>query len=236
MAVQLIVSCPFCGKEDVGAQAVVAWPAGKDEFGRKPEGADTEAAAICGHCSSAMIAYLRCGGDPKVFNPFREKAAAYNSLHSLHGTGCELLGVRPEPPRPDVPAHLPPRVERAMLDGELAFLRRDWNGAAAHYRKAVDRAVTVILSQMEPPIDPERKMLGQKIALLENTGLLPAPMLDWIRIVKDQGNFALHEDDRDFENAGEIEPARRFARLLLEYLFTLPKEIELSREGTSQED
>lgn len=226
---QLIVSCPFCGKEEVGAQAFSAWPAGKDEFGRKPEGAETEAAAICGNCGSAMIAYLRCGGSQ---GRFREKAAAYNSLHSLHGTGCELLGVKPEPPRPDVPAHLPPRVERAMLDGERAFLRRDWNGVAAHYRKAVDRAVTVILSQMDPPIDPGRKMLGQKIALLENTGLLPAPMLEWIRIVKDQGNFALHEDDRDFENAEEIEPARRFARLLLEYLFTLPKEIELSRKQT----
>ncbi|TYO91451.1 uncharacterized protein DUF4145 [Oceanicella actignis] len=224
-----------------------AWKAGADAFGVKPEGAEGEGVAICGACNSAMIVYFDFSAARKLSHPaghdplgrIRDFARNENRLVSLvdvrEETGFAMLGVLPNPPLQEVPAHLPPKVERAMVDAERAFLRRDWNGAAAHYRKAVDRAVSMILRKVGSGDKLAGKMLGAKLGILEDAGLLPEPMLDWIRIVKDQGNFALHEDDRDFDSAAEIEPARRFARLLLEYLFTLPEEVRLAREGVVQD-
>lgn len=234
MAVQLIVSCPFCGKDEVGAQLQGAWKAGVDVLGTKPRGAKGEGVAVCGACNSLMIVYFDVAGgadDIEIIKTFAENTNDLVSFIDAYlETGITIRGVRPTPPRPDVPAHLPRNVERAMHDAEKAFLRQDWNGAAAHYRKAVDRAVSIILHQIDEGGELTGKMLGTKLGMLERSGLLPDPMLDWIRIVKDQGNFALHEDDRDFDRAEDIEPARRFARLLLEYLFTLPEEVRLARE------
>ncbi len=78
-------------------------------------------------------------------------------------------------------------------------------------------------------------MLGPKIGMLEKTNLLPPAMLDWIRIVKNDGNFALHDDDHDFDSREEIEPAREFAFTLLTYLYTLPEKVRRA-QGLPKEE
>lgn len=136
-----------------------------------------------------------------------------------------LLWQAPELPAPNVPAHLPDAIQRAFLDAEKAFSQGIWSLAAGGYRKAVDRAITPLIGE-----DAKGKMLGPKIGMLERTNLLPPAMLDWIRLVKDDGNFALHDDDQDFDSREEVEPAREFASTLLTYLYTLPEKVRIARD------
>lgn len=72
-------------------------------------------------------------------------------------------------------------------------------------------------------------MLGPRLGDLEKSGILPPAMLDWIRIVKDDGNFALHDDEHDFDTREQVEPAREFAFTLLTYLYSLPEKVRIAR-------
>lgn len=185
---------------------------------------DINCAGICGACKRMTVAGFRIGSTPE------------SSLDSFDGDLCgdftaqgypgsaQLLFQGPEVAGPDIPEHLPATVERAFLDAEKSFHLGLWGPAAGAYRKAVDRAVTPLIGE-----GAKGKMLGPKIGMLERTNLLPPAMLDWIRIVKDDGNFALHDDDSDFDSREEVEPAREFARTLLTYLYTLPRKVHLAR-------
>jgi len=73
-------------------------------------------------------------------------------------------------------------------------------------------------------------MLGPKLGNLEDKGLHPPAMLDGIRVVKDDGNFALHDNDRDFEKNADVLQARDFASTLITYLYTLPQKVAEARE------
>ena len=137
----------------------------------------------------------------------------------------------PSSPAPEVPPHLPKRVLNPFLDAEKAFAQGIWSLAAAGYRKAVDRAITPLIGEAA-----QGKMLGPKIGMLERTQLLPPAMLEWIRIVKDDGNFALHDDDQDFDTREQVQPAREFAFTLLTYLYSLPEKVRLARGLTATEE
>lgn len=134
----------------------------------------------------------------------------------------KLKGQLPRPKSPDLLEFLPANVERSLKDAETSYLAGHWNQAVAAYRKAIERGITPFV--VDDPIlqKQSRPMLGQKLAALERQGDLPSAMLDWIRLVKDAGNLAMHEDETDFESQREVEPTRLFARTLLEYLYTLP--------------
>jgi hypothetical protein len=128
--------------------------------------------------------------------------------------------------------HMPAGVLRAYLDAEKAFPQGIWNLAAAVYRKAVDRGIMPLIGD-----EAKTKMLGPEIGMLERTSLLPPTMLDWIRVVKDDGNFALHDDDHDhdLDTRKEVEPAREFAFTLLTYLYTLPEKVRIA-QGLPKEE
>jgi hypothetical protein len=139
-----------------------------------------------------------------------------------------VLSQLPEPQAPSIPEHLPENVVKALLDAELNFHEGRWNPAAIFYGKAIERGVVPFING-DPP-----RMLGPKIAALEKTGLLPAAMLDWVRLVKDDRNFAAHENDLDFEVREDVEPTREFAMALLTYLYTMPKRVELARAKAAE--
>lgn len=130
----------------------------------------------------------------------------------------------PEAPKPNLPDHLPDRLQRPYLEAEKAFNQGLWSLAAAGYRKAVDRAISPIV-----PPEFKGKMLGPKIGALEKQNILPEAMLEWIRLVKNDGNFALHDDDHDFDSKDQVQPAREFAHMLLTYLYTFPAKVRIAR-------
>jgi hypothetical protein len=171
-----------------------------------------------------IVAGFRVSGFPR--SRLDAMAGDLNGTFTAQGyTGTAHLSFQgPEPPKPNIPDHLPERVLRPFLDAEAAFATGLFSLAAAGYRKAVDRAVTPLIGDQA-----KGKMLGPKIGMLERLGILPPTMLEWIRLVKDDGNFALHDDDHDFDEKSQVEPAREFTFTLLTYLFTLPEKVRIAR-------
>lgn len=188
---------------------------------------EVDVSGTCGACGRMSLA---CFHIVATHVPTLDHLAGdlTNSTHSRTARDSHfestLIWQKPDLPVPEAPEHLPQPVERAFLDAEKALAKGIWSLAAAGYRKAVDRAITPLIGD-----DAKGKMLGPKIGMLERTGLLPPAMLDWIRIVKDDGNFALHDDDRDFDDRDDVERAREFAFTLLTYLYTLPEKVRIAR-------
>ncbi|WP_299558665.1 hypothetical protein [uncultured Sulfitobacter sp.] len=138
--------------------------------------------------------------------------------------GAYIANQYPEFPRPETPEHLPNDVAAALLDAERCFAEGLFNPAATFYGKAIERAIKPLLGDNPP------KMLGPMLGRLEESGLLPDPMIDWIRLIKESRNLATH-DDADFQCRGDVEPARDFTLMLLRYLFTMPEEVRIARQG-----
>lgn len=153
--------------------------------------------------------------------------------HEIHSAGeiFSLAGTIPAVPGADCPAYVEERVARAFVEAEKARLAGAFTAAAGHYRKTVDRAITPLVAKSE-----RHKMLGTKLGALEKLQRLPEVMLDWIRIVKDDGNYAMHDDDRDFDTAEQVIPARTFTLALLQYLYTLPAEVAAAQEANQVRD
>lgn len=196
-------------------------------------GKDTthQAVAACNGCNMATLFFLACYD--------RIKSDVRNvSLSDISGRITELQKDRyefsanrqlPRKAAPDVPAHLPANVERAFRDAERAMLDRNWTPAAGFYGKAVDRAITPVIADEEEYKKLKRPTLGQKLRVLEKLNILPPAMIEWIEEVLNDRNFAMHDEDRDFDTKGEVEPAREFAATLLTYLYTLPEQIKVRR-------
>lgn len=192
-----------------------------------------DAAGQCGGCGRTSLACIefRSSYEPKIENLHGDLSLNFfNAFAPDDKISGKLLWQAPAIARPLVPEHLPAPIEKAFLDAERAFSQGIWSLAAGGYRKAVDRAITPLIGE-----GAKGKMLGPKIGMLERTNLLPPAMLDWIRVVKDDGNFALHDDDQDFDTREEVEPAREFAFTLLTYLYTMPQKVRIAR-GLPEEE
>ena len=121
------------------------------------------------------------------------------------------------------PLYCPENVKTAFIEAEKAFNTGLFTSAVSGYRKTIDRAVT-------PLVENKNGMLGQKLESLKTAKIFPEVMLDYIKLVKDSGNFALHDSDHDYTKSEEVEWVREFTRMLLEYIFTLPKQVKIEQE------
>ena len=124
--------------------------------------------------------------------------------------------------------HCPDNVQRAFIETEKALQGGLFPSAAASYRKAVERAVTAFVDDK-----CKDKMLGQKSGNLEGKSLFPEVMLDFIRVLKDIANHALHAEDHDFTSTQEMAPAREFAKMLLTYLYSLLEQVKTAKSALS---
>ena len=166
--------------------------------------------------------------DPKFYSNFLTTSESINSLNLESEGRIKLDGYLPKTAEASCPDHCPDNVQRAFIEAEKALQGGLFPSAAASYRKAVERAVT-------PFVDDKckDKMLGQKLGNLEGKSLFPKVMLDFIRVVKDTANHALHAEDHDFTSKGEVAPAREFAKMLLTYLYTLPEQVKTAKSALS---
>jgi len=188
---------------------------------------EIEVHGVCRSCNHSVVA----GFSYVTGYQFRADHLRGDITKGFSGSAIGGLDLRakkiwqaPEIPKSELPDHLPENVVRPLIEAETAFSHGLWGAAAASYRKTVERAVTPLIDG-----DTNRKELGKKLGMLEKQGTLPEAMLEWIRVVKDQGNFALHDNDYDFDAKDQIEPAREFTITLLTYLFTLPEKVRLAR-------
>jgi hypothetical protein len=155
-----------------------------------------EGTGRCGACRSLIILYFEANNGSHFSDFYINFLTTSESINLLKledkGT-IRLDGYLPEIAEASCPDHCPDNVQRAFIEAEKALQVGLFPSAAASYRKAVDRAVT-------PLVDDKckDKMLGQKLGNLEGKSLFPEVMLDFIRVVKDIANNALHAEDHDF--------------------------------------
>ncbi|MBT3142899.1 DUF4145 domain-containing protein [Ruegeria litorea] len=192
-------------------------------FDSKPRGVVAEMPITCSSCKSISIGYFEGIERREMLQLLDTNQFQYQDLI------FQLKTTIPKMPNPTCPEHTPKNVELAFIEAENALIARLYGSAASGYRKTIDRAIT-------PLVDDgfKTKMLGQKLGNLQKSQSLPQTMIDWISIVKDNGNYALHDDDRDFVSEAEIMPARQFTLTLLQYLFTMPEEVKRARAAIDE--
>lgn len=224
MTLLMSLDCPHCMlvRAPITVRDLVT--VSVDVVNQQATGYHVDVSGVCGGCGRISMAsfYLTGIPTPEIDGVIGDLNGRF--ISQGYTGKSELLMQAPEKPKPNVPQHLPTNIMKPFLEAENVFSLGHWNSAAAGYRKAVDRAVSPLVGE-----EGKGKMLGPKIGMLEKLNLLPPAMLDWIRIVKDDGNFALHDDESDFDTREQVEPSREFAHTLLTYLYTLPEKVRMAR-------
>ena len=231
------INCPFCNSNHTTFEVLSLIPNSRaNKNSQLTEGKGrffVEGTGRCGACRSLIILYFEANkngmyADSKFYSNFLTTSESINSLNLESEGRIKLDGYLPKTAEVSCPDHCPDNVQRASIEAEKALQGGLFPSAAASYRKAVERAVT-------PFVDDKckDKMLGQKLGNLEGKSLFPEVMLDFIRVVKDTANHALHAEDHDFTSKGEVAPAREFAKMLLTYLYTLPEQVKTAKSALS---
>ncbi len=222
----ITTTCPHCKTNNCQFQ-MVSEPYRSDNGNYGGIGGFVAQAAFkCGSCSQLIIGVMEVTS-AMGFENFKVLSQSDINFTNFRDPGktIRLLAQFPPIQKGTCPSHCPENVERAFNEAEKALRAGAHSLAAAGFRKSIERAISPFL-----PEGSKARMLGPKLGELEKSNLLPEAMLEWIRIVKDDGNFAMHDEDRDFETAEEVEPTRLFTHTLLQYLFTLPDELKAARE------
>lgn len=228
------INCPLCASNHTAFEVLSLIPnTRKNKNNHLTEGTGqffVEGTGRCGACRSLIILYFEAYNERLKYSDFcsifLNTSQSINSLELKNSGKISLIDYLPKIAEASCPDHCPGNVHRAFIEAEKALQSRLFPSAAASYRKAVDRAIT-------PLVDDKfkEKMLGQKLGNLEGKSLFPEVMLDFIRVVKDTANYALHAEDHDFTSKQEVAPAREFAKMLLTYLYTLPEQVKTAESA-----
>jgi hypothetical protein len=153
----------------------------------------------CGNCANCIMVFWSAG----------------DRLHDYH--------VVPWPLRHDrYPEHWPADVGRLWLQAKRSLLGESWDAAALMARSALQAALR--LKQAEG------KSLKQEIDDLAVRGELPPIMKQWSDELRELGNDSAHPAPGAAGTAArDARDVVRFLDFLLDYLFTLPHDIESYR-------
>lgn len=128
----------------------------------------------------------------------------------------DVVRTFPEAPKFEVPDHVPANVAAAYLDGLKALDVGLYAGAAFSIRQSLERAVRSLVPDGSDG-------LKARIRRLAAEHQLPEAMNSLAHTVRAEGNVAVHEEAWSDDEARQL---AHFARLFLEYLFTLPAQVQ----------
>lgn len=152
------------------------------------------------------------------------------SEHS-YGHGLYDYHVLPWPLKfENYPEHWPEDIGRYWLQAKRNILGENWDAAAVMARSALQLALRNHKA--------EGKNLKQEIEDLASKGVLPPIMKDWSDHVRELGNDSAHPvPTQGPTNPQDARDIVRFLDFLLEYLYSLPHQIQEYRErGKKKED
>ncbi|MBN8887545.1 MAG: DUF4145 domain-containing protein [Rudaea sp.] len=145
---------------------------------------------------------------------FRGVIAVCNHVMEENTMREEFLYTEPKVMDIDVPAHIPPEVERTLKKGYEALRARDWETAAMLVGKSIDVATKFFAP------DLATLTLFARIERLTSDGRLTRELGAWAHHVRLLRNDAMHDPlDTSEKDARDIS---HFTELTLNYLFTLP--------------
>jgi hypothetical protein len=199
--------CPHCLTEHIALKVVAITPLGDW---------DAIAHLSCPKCylpSAARLLVDQLNIAIRVGDWLRE--------HGDLADGWRVFNFWPAIPGPSIPDHLPEAVGGALLQAERNYpVEGNEEAAGTMYRKALD----VGLKTLAPDVSGT---LQRRIDKMVEQHVLTPDLGTWAHQIRLLGNESAHDEeapDRD-----ELEALRNFTNLALQYLFTLPKMVELRK-------
>ncbi|MGE8454760.1 MAG: DUF4145 domain-containing protein [Pseudomonadales bacterium] len=124
------------------------------------------------------------------------------------------------------PASVPDRVARNYIEAVQARKARLWNAACGSYRRCMELA----LKEFAPDIDAWK--LEKRIDKLASENRITPDIQEWAHSLRLDGNEALHGDADATEEMAE--QMHHLTYFLLTYLYTLPNQIQQTRNRREQ--
>lgn len=171
----------------------------------------------CGSCQKCVLLSLYADSEGN-FDPQRSGNYRINDA-----TGIWILDSWPKFPKPDVPEHLPSRVAELFAEAEQNISDKRLDSASANLRKCLELA----LRDLTPDVEAFR--LHGRIKKLHELGVITDSLKSWADSVKELGNDGVHSFEKPSED--NLQQMCLLTKYLLIYLFTLPKKVELAKQG-----
>lgn len=173
---------------------------------------------VCGICNRGVIfSYRTEGGGPGPLNHIGTLDAEF------------VVETAPVPPSTDAPRHTPENVSNFFRQGKASVDQGSWDAAGAMFRKALEVGLKAKFPEMPSDWTPYR--------LIEQAAKdhkLTPDLAEWAHRVRALGNHAVHGDPPFSES--EAREISDFTRIVLEYLFTYPREMEIARRAAEASD
>ena len=129
--------------------------------------------------------------------------------------------IYPKVAKAEAPQHIPGDIEQDFLEALDGLRRGNFNSAGMMFRRVLDRAT---LKVADEPEAIRKKDLFKRIEVLESEKKLTPAMKDLAHVIRNEGNYAAHEDE-EFDEP-RAEQMKEFTELFLIYAFTLPVRIK----------
>jgi hypothetical protein len=196
------IACPFCEEEGNFRNAFHAEK--KKANNSKTLNFDT---LECGNCKGNVMVLWSA-----------------SSSHSHTSGGLHDYKVLPWPLKlKKWPSDWPDSVGRYWLQAKRSLTAENWDAAALMARSALQCALR--------DQNATGKSLKAEIDDLSSKGLLPPIMKEWAHNLRELGNESAHPDPNAAQtSSGDATDIIQFLDYLLEYLYTLPKQIESYRK------
>ncbi|RSN79574.1 DUF4145 domain-containing protein [Acinetobacter vivianii] len=133
-----------------------------------------------------------------------------------------ILPVSEQPPE-----YLPPNIKKFFLEATKCLSIGCHNASGAMFRLCLDSVTKEILEKNEnlSPSSSDKKTIHSRLNWIFMNGILPANLESLSRNIKDDGNDAAHDGALNKEEAEDL---LDFTYILLEQVFTIPKQVELA--------
>lgn len=179
--------------------------------------------AVCPRCVFPVSAVL---GSNITFQHITHMADHARNLlsseHAIQDVGFFTVETWPKLEMPSIPSHLPQPIRRALLQAEHNYpVEGNEEAAGLMYRRTLELA----LKEKFPALTGS---LAKRISKLVSDTILPEAMGDWADEIRDLGNEAAHDSGEIDRN--QLQMVRGFTDATLQYLYTLPAEVEARRK------
>lgn len=231
----LIEDCPRCGSQRITFDVVHI------QVEQKKPASYAEAHAICRECKlGSIFKLLVLPASNSLFQiPILEIDFSQNmSLASVFYITGHVSLVDENVSEP--PAHLPVDVESIYKEAAVCLTSGCFNAAAAMYRLILDKVTKNLLkneiSKVEYELNSERRArlqtnLASRLNWLFEIKVIPANLKDLSICIKDDGNDGAHDGTLTISEAEDLED---FIDILLEHIYTIPKQLELAKERRAE--
>ena len=171
---------------------------------------------VCRHCHKGVVVQ---------FESRSPKGRVSGSLVNCHSDptkqGFTVRRIYPKVAKAEAPQHIPGDIEQDFLEALDGLRRGNFNSAGMMFRRVLDRAT---LKVADEPEAIRKKDLFKRIEVLESEKKLTPAMKDLAHVIRNEGNYAAHEDE-EFDEP-RAEQMKEFTELFLIYAFTLPVRIK----------